>query len=109
MAAYERAMLNLVAMAEPFAELIGKIVHNCGVLEFFTNNSIRALSKANDTPSFDEIISMAFSRRIRILRKLLRKSKILTPEIDSLLTEILEVAKDRNLVAHNPIASDNKD
>jgi hypothetical protein len=90
-------------VAEPFAELVGRIINNCGVLELFINNTIRALSK--DPILFNEVIGSNIPRRVKVLRELLTRSKLLTPKIESLLSEIKEIAKDRNLVAHNPIAS----
>jgi hypothetical protein len=88
---------------EPFAELVGRIINNCGALELFTDNTIRALSK--DDLLFNEIIDTAFARRIQVVRKLLKRANRHNSEIESLLNSILELAKDRNLVAHNPIAS----
>jgi hypothetical protein len=94
-------------MAEPeppFAELVGRIIHNCGVLELFTNNTIRALSK--DSVLFTEIVRMNFARRVRVLKSLLTRSNLLTPELESLFNEILQISQQRNIIAHNPIASD---
>jgi hypothetical protein len=95
-------------MAEPelaFAELVGRIIHNCGVLELFTNNTIRALSK--DSVLFTEIVRMPFAKRVRVLKNLLTRSNLLTPELESLFKEILQISQQRNIIAHNPIASDN--
>jgi hypothetical protein len=88
-----------------FRELIGEIIHGCGVLEFLTNHSIKQLGK--DSRLSNEIITFSFSRRIRILRDLLHERAGLPPEtVDSLCDELLEIAKLRNAVAHNPIATD---
>ena len=86
-----------------FVELVGTIIHNCGVLEFFTNNIIRALSTESE---YARIIWLQFARRIRELRRLLRTKGLLTDDLISLLQEMRAIADDRNLVAHNPIASD---
>lgn len=89
--------------AEPFAELVGRIINNCGVLELFINNTIRALSK--DPILFNEVIGTNIPRRLKVLRELLVRSNLLKPGVDSLFSEIREIAQDRNLIAHNPIAS----
>ena len=89
--------------AEPFAELVGRIINNCGVLELFINNTIRALSK--DPILFNEVIGSNIPRRLKVLRELLARSNLLKPGVESLFSEIREIAQDRNLVAHNPIAS----
>ena len=90
-------------MPDSFTELVGKVVHHCDILEFFTNNTIRALSK--DSILFNEVITQSFSKRVHVLRKLLERSELLTPEHEALCAEMLEIARQRNIVAHNPIAS----
>jgi hypothetical protein len=94
-----------------FRELIGEIIHSCGVLEFVTNLSIKRLGK--DSLLSNEIITLSFVRRIRILRDLLHeRTPLRHEEVDSLCDELLEFANLRNAVAHNPIATydwDNED
>lgn len=94
-------------MQASFPELIGRVIHNCGALELLINNTIRALSK--DPILFNEVITMNIPKRIKVLRELLTRANLLTPEINALITEIPKIAEDRNLIAHNPIASDDKE
>ena len=72
----------------------------------FIDNSIRALSK--DSILFNEVISRNIPSRLKVLRELLKRADLLTPEIESLFAEIREIAKSRNLIAHNPIGSDDE-
>jgi hypothetical protein len=88
-----------------FRQLIGGIIHVCGVLEFLTNDSIKRLGE--DSLLSNEIITLPFQRRIRILRDLLHDRSTWSPEtVDSLCNELSEIAKLRNEVAHNPIGTD---
>jgi hypothetical protein len=90
-------------MADTFPEMIGKIIHNCGVLEFFTNNITRALC---DEVTFEKALKTGFKRRLSILERLLREENKLSPEMAALIKEMKKLADDRNVIAHNPIASD---
>ena len=91
-------------MADDFPALVGKIIHHCGALEFLTNNAITALSQ--DRLLSSEVVKSPFSRRIDILRSLLRTRTDLPPaDIKSLCDELREIAERRNEVAHSPIAS----
>ena len=87
-----------------FAELIGRIMSNCGVLEFCTNNTIRALSK--DPEWYGKVVKREWFRRIDEMAPLLSRKEILTPEHEALIQELRTIARDRNRVAHSPIASD---
>jgi len=95
-------------MADSFPELIGKVVHHCGALEFLTNNAIRSLGK--DSLLSSEIIKLPFSRRVEVLRELLKqRTKLTVSEVRSLCDDLSNIARERNAVAHNPIVSDNED
>lgn len=91
-------------MTADFPTLIGRFIHHCGALEFFTNNSIRAFS-TDPLLSVDAIKSPLY-KRIVLLRQLLHdRSDINKDDIDSLCDELDEIRKQRNIVAHNPIVS----
>jgi hypothetical protein len=88
-----------------FRELVGGIIHLCGMLEFMTNRVIKQLGR--DSLLSNEIITLSFGRRIKILRDLLRERSPWPPEtVDSLCDELSKIAEFRNKVAHNPIATD---
>jgi hypothetical protein len=90
---------------EHFAELLGKIMHNCGLLEFLTTLEIDWL--ANDSLLSDEIGRLNFVRRINVLGELLHKRTSLpAKEIKSLCKQLRSIADRRNEIAHNPILSD---
>ena len=89
-------------MNTDFPTLIGKFIHHCGVLEFLTNNSIKALS--TDPILSSKFIQSSFYNRIFLLRHLLyERSNIGKNEIDTICDELDEIRKQRNIVAHNPI------
>jgi hypothetical protein len=87
-----------------FAKLIGKIIHNCGILEFLTNSLIDNL-ETNKTRSA-KIFILPFRRRIEALDHLVKdRTKLSTEKIDSFCKQLSFVADTRNIVAHNPICS----
>ena len=89
-------------MAVDFQTLLGRFIHHCGALEFFTNNAIKAFA-TDDLLSTDAIKSPLYSR-IALLRKLLHeRSNLHVSDIESLCDELDDVRKKRNVVAHNPI------
>jgi len=91
-------------MAVDFTTLIGRFIHHCGALEFFTNNSIRAFAK--DPLLSNNLIKSPLYKRIALLRQLLKdRSNIKEDDIDSLCDELDEIRKQRNIVAHNPFVS----
>ena len=91
-------------MTVDFSTLIGRFIHYCGALEFFTNNSIRAFSM--DPLLSTNAIKSPLYKRIVLLRQLLHdRSDINKDDIDSLCDELDEIRKQRNIVAHNPFVS----
>ena len=93
---------------ERFTSLLGKVMPNCGILEFLTTLHIDWL--AHDPVLSDEIGVLDFSRRIDVLSKLLQKRTSLPPkEIKSLCDELRHIAARRNEIAHNPIWHDEHD
>ena len=95
-------------MTADFPTLIGRFIHHCGALEFFTNNSIRAF--ATDPLLSVDAIKSPLNKRIVLLRQLLHdRSDINRDDIDSLCDELDEMRKQRNIVAHNPIVSTTPD
>ena len=90
-----------------FPVLIGAIVHNCGALERFTDNTIAALAK--DPVLIPEINSRQFSRRIKLLRQLLlQEARFDNEKVHSLCDDLVQIAHRRNDVAHNPIFADDE-
>ena len=95
-------------MTADFTTLVGRFINNCGALEFFTNNTIKAL--ASDAVLSTEAINSPFYKRIILMRRLLHeRSDVKNIDIDSLCDELDEVRINRNRVAHNPIVSKNPD
>ncbi len=95
-------------MSKDFIKLIGMFIHQCGALEFLTNNCIRAFSL--DPLLSNEAIKSPFSRRIVLLRQLLyERSNIDKDDIDSISDELNKIREKRNIVAHNPIMSTKPD
>jgi len=93
-----------------FPNLIGKIIHNCGAIELLINRAISALG--HDSFLAGEVSRLRLEHRIEILRALLKEragSSLSHPEVDSLCRRLKAVARDRNKIAHNPVASDDQD
>jgi len=92
---------------ERFSQLVGNIIHNCGVLEFLTIRSIQTLE--TDPKRADKMLERQFRGRIDELRQLLQaKTGLPAAKINSLCAQLSTVATERNKVAHNPVASDDK-
>ena len=95
-------------MRHEFTQLVGAIIHHCGALELLTNNTITALG--TDRLLSSEMVKAPFSKRISLLRRLLRDRTELAPgDVKSLCDELEEVARKRNAVAHNAIAYEDPD
>ena len=95
--------------SQNFPELIGQIIHNCGLIEHTTNHLIQCI--ASDRVLAKEIvyIRLPFERRVKVLRELMLDRTPFSPdEIKSLCKELSDVVKERNDVAHNPIQPDNR-
>jgi hypothetical protein len=91
--------------SQSFAELLGNILHDFGVVEFQTNLLIQALGK--DSILSDEIVKLNLGRRIKILRRLLHeRTQAPEGEIDSVCDDFAKLATERNAIAHNPVATD---
>ena len=91
-------------MSIGFPTLIGGFIHNCGALELFINNTIRAF--ATDSLLSANLIKSPLYKRIVLLRQLLHDRSCIGKEvIDSLCNELEEIRKQRNIVAHNPFVS----
>lgn len=91
-------------MPADFPTLVGRFIHHCGALEFFTNNAIKAF--ATDPLLSNDAIESTWYKRIGLLRRLLdERSDVEKYGIKSLCDELDEVRKQRNIVAHNPIVS----
>ena len=91
-------------MTADFPTLVGRFIHHCGALEFFTNNAIKAF--ATDPLLSTDAIESTWHKRIGLLRRLLHeRSDVKKNDIKSLCDELDEVRKQRNIVAHNPIVS----
>jgi hypothetical protein len=89
---------------EEFAQLIGAIIHNCGILELLTNDQFHALGR--DETLSKEVVTLNLDRRIKLLRQLLHeRSNLPTERVDSLCDQLSRIAAERNMIAHNPIAS----
>jgi hypothetical protein len=94
-------------MNEDFPKIVGMFISNCGALEFFINNSIRAFSR--DPMLSVHVVKSPLRNRIILLKKLLlrqtlpNKPKINKDNINSLCNELDEMRQNRNIVAHNPI------
>ncbi|MFH1459989.1 MAG: hypothetical protein ABIG64_06420 [Candidatus Omnitrophota bacterium] len=95
-------------MTEEFTNLVGKIIQNCGLLELLVNNSVKALSTDNLLSA--KIIKFPYQRRIDVLKSLLKeRTELEITDIDSLYCDLKEISEQRNIIAHNPIASDDPD
>src|SRR5262249_2102547 len=94
-----------MATLDEFEQLIGTIVCNCGLLEPLTNTAIQKL--ATDKLLIAEILILDFSRRIEVLHRLLEdRTKLPTEKVKSLCNQLSAIARERNIVAHNPILSE---
>jgi len=97
----------MATATEGFSQLVGNIVHNCGVLEYLTIRSIETLE--TDPKRADKMLERQFRGRIDELRRLLNAKTTLPPDrVNSLCDQLSIVATERNKVAHNPVASDDK-
>src|SRR4030095_2860546 len=94
-----------MATVDEIKECIGAIVCNCGLLEALTNTAIRKL--ATDEVLIAAILTLEFDRRISVLHRLLKGRTTLPPEkIESFCNELSAIARERNIVAHNPVLSE---
>jgi|SRR5215467_149418 len=92
---------------DEFIRLIGAVIHDCGLLELYTNNVIQSLAK--DPLRLRKMVALPFRERIKKLRRLLHERKSLPREdVDALCDELSKIAERRNDVAHNPIVSDDQ-
>jgi hypothetical protein len=91
-----------MATVDRFSELIGTVIKSCGMLEFHVNHFIKSLGK--DPILVKHVTKLLLNRRINVLRDLMLDQPELTaPEVNSLCDELEKIAKDRNLIAHNPV------
>lgn len=91
-----------MATVDRFSELIGTVIKACGMLEFHINHFIKSLGK--DPILEKHVIKLPLNRRINVLRDLMLDQPELTaPEVNSLCNELEKIAKDRNVIAHNPV------
>jgi len=93
-------------MSETFSQLVGNIFKSFGAIEYRTNRLIESLTKDDEILPKEEILKLSFERRIKILSRLLRKrTQMPADEIDSLVENLKDLAKKRNVIAHNPVAT----
>ena len=91
-----------MATVDRFSELIGICIKSCGMLEFHVNHFIKSLGK--DPILVEHVTKLVLNRRINVLRDLMLDQPELTaPEVNSLCNELEKIAKDRNVIAHNPV------
>jgi len=88
---------------------IGNIVTWCGAIEMLINEQIKHHSL--DELLANEFLKTSLHRRADILKKLLtRERRDLSPDyIKNLITNIKILGNERNIIAHNPLLSDNQD
>jgi hypothetical protein len=93
---------------ENFPTLIGRFIASCGAIELMINSAIKELS--TDLLLAHEICKLRLEPRIEILDKLLkeRRTTLSASDLTALSGDLKSIAKDRNAVAHNPIASDDE-
>ena len=91
-----------MATVERFSELIGTVIKTCGMLEWQINFFIKTRSK--DPILAKHVVKLPLSRRIQVLRDLmLDRPELTAPEVKSLCNDLEKIAKDRNVIAHNPV------
>jgi len=90
-------------MSKPFSDLIGRVIHNCGAIEFIINQLV--VSLATDTILATEALRSPLHNRIELLGRMLRaRRKGLGADwVDDLVKRLKNLANDRNVLAHNPI------
>lgn len=87
---------------------VGRLVMNFGAVEYISYNWIRRLCK--DDAVRDASVYLDFSDRVRLIKKLMKRIRPESEEIqklkeeaDKLWNEARKLSETRNLVAHNPI------
>ena len=92
-----------IPMTEPLHISVGTFIHSCGALELLTNNAIRAF--ATDSLLSAQSTKMPWARRIVLLRQLLlERTELEESTVKDLCQELDSIRKERNIVAHNPVA-----
>ena len=91
--------------SETFSQLVGNIFKSFGAIEYRTNRLIQLLTKDDEILPKEEILKQSFERRIKILSRLLKRTQVPADEIDSLVENLKDLAKKRNVIAHNPVAT----
>jgi len=90
-------------MPQPLDVLVGRFIHHCGALELLTNNAIGQLSE--DAILASEATKAPFAKRIAMLRCLLtERTELAEEDVKELCDELDRIRKQRNMVAHNPVA-----
>ncbi|MES9828205.1 MAG: hypothetical protein ABW201_08070 [Candidatus Thiodiazotropha sp.] len=96
-------MANLVDLDHKWAILIGRVFIAFGSIERTTHE---CLKKWLEEPVYPHVKHMKFSSRVDLLIDVTKKQKYSeenTNEFVSNLKEAKELAKKRNLIAHNPL------
>ena len=89
---------------DAFAGMVGGLLLNFGSLEFISYRWAEVLS--TDKVVRDLAIEMPLARRIGLIKRLIERSALADGEKQnalSLWNEVLELAKTRNTLAHNPL------
>jgi len=95
-------------MRQPLDVLVGRLIHHCGALELLVNNSLIQLSY--DRILAAEATKAPLVRRIVSLRRLLHdRTDVPDDAIETLCDSLDAIRKKRNMVAHNPIVSAERD
>jgi len=88
---------------ERFRSLIGEIISTCGLLESIVNGLINTLGR--DPILAGKIVRLpSWSFRIDVFCQLLERAELPPDEVKSLCEHLKRVGRERNDVAHNPIA-----
>ena len=91
-------------LRDAFAGMVGGLLLNFGALEFISYRWAEILS--TDKVVRDLAIDMPLAKRIGLIKRLIERSgwrEDQKKEAESLWSEVLELAKARNTLAHNPL------
>jgi len=85
------------------SDLIGKIIQNCGAIEFIVNQTIKDL--ATDSILATKAVRSGLHKRVDLMKDLLleRRQELTIEFVNDLASSIKKLANERNIVAHNPL------
>lgn len=102
MATDDDSALESIARLDQFSCVVGKVIKSCGMVEVHVNHFIKSPGK--DQTLVKHITRLELSCRLKVLRDLMfEESELKRSEVQFLYKKLIEIAEERNIIAHNPV------